>query len=243
MSTTSLRDARVFRHPDGRSWRIELRDLELRFEITLPDDEPVIRKRGFASIPDRDTEVRRLIDEQRRDGFVADPAWRPTAEWVRAAPDEALNINIIDPFSIWFCASEDALRASQPCLRHVVCIDLLQNECLRNGIDSFVVQMPGWLVAEVVAATASLGLAEASTLWQRATNGVDLAAAHGAPRVAWGDARAARRLKLLIGVDEGDAIKLGVRRTIRDHAEVVVDAWPNAVAADPNVFERLALVG
>jgi len=44
---------------------------------------------------------------------------------------------------------------------------------------------------------------------------------------------------VLIGTDEGDAIKLELRRTLRDHAEVVVDAWPNAVAADPNVLERL----
>jgi hypothetical protein len=64
---------RRFRHADGRGWQLRLAGHDVEIFIEVDDDEPIERRRSFATREAAQRDHEALIREQLADGFIEQP--------------------------------------------------------------------------------------------------------------------------------------------------------------------------
>ena len=193
---------------------------KLAIEIIFDDEPGTVIAREVALAPDKAaTGLSELIAEQLANGFVAQPSWMPTPEWIRSASAEDIALEVAD---VWLVAAhrDPTLWARMPpSVRSFLALDTMLAQSRRNGLSSFIVEDDPQYLAHIATAARETGLSEIEQLFERATAGMDLGvlARRGVGvRVRFGSASAAKALERLASTLEPDR---RLTEWIREHAE------------------------
>lgn len=221
----SRHEERVLRHAvEGVTWKVIPRGSKLAIEIVF-DDEPdrVITRERVLAPHERTTGLDALIAEQLADGFVLEPPWAPTPDWIRAAPPDELGLEIVDTWLLALHADPALFRTMPSTVRSFLALHTMAVQASRNGLSSFLREDDPQLTAHVPEAARHLGLPDVESLYTRATSGLDLAklARTGAAPVRWTDAKAAESLEAaLTEIDLLDRLIAWVRAHADDFAKL-----------------------
>lgn len=214
------RAQRVLRNAsEGVTWKVTPQGSRLAIEIVFDDepDRPIARERVLAP-HERAGGLDALIAEQVADGFVLEPAWAPTADWIRSAETGDLGLEVVDAWVLALHADPSLWSEMPASVKSFLALDTMLVQARRNGLSSFIREDDPRLVAHVLEAARHTGLTQVETLFARATDGLDLAklARSGAAPVRWGSAQAASAIEMLAATLEVDDRLIA---WIREHAD------------------------
>jgi len=204
----------------GLRWQVEPVGCELQIELVFDDapGEVLQRTRTLSSSAEARRELERLIAEQLADGFVLQPPWEPTAEWIGTAADRELGLEVLDAWIMAVHEAPSTFPTLPPTVQAFVALHELATQSGRNGLEAFVVESDPQLVAHAEEAARLVGVPEVAALFAAAARGMSLTALHGLmpAKVRWASPRHAKQLQRYASLELDDVLSAFVRAHAQD---------------------------
>jgi hypothetical protein len=144
----------------------------------------------------------------------------PRADWIRAASDDDIAINVVDPLLV-AAQSRASWDAFRPAERALVSVWTLHAIACRNGLASFVAEEEEWISSGVASAARDLDLDRVADGWEAATRGMELAKWRGENPgdVQWGNPAARESLEHELVAGRYAGMTSILAAWIREHAD------------------------